>query len=585
MNRKKAVGVGGGVILLATVGFVIFGHYTGREGLLGGPRSTDVSSIPKASESVSGAEFRGPMASLGRRLSADVAEVKDVSESGKYSRLIVLEESHGSPLQQIEEAIVLTRAYSKDHLREIVLEGYLIDEPAIKWKTLRDLGTPATRAIVGIRQLETGLFTGAEYVAYVFGDIRLVPGENSNQRPELDTSIESDVLGVVLELGRSRLDRVDAHIVETLLVSLGSSGKSVEERRVLLAKIGELLGPKYPLGEKYISSLMEPVGSSIEREMAVLLELKGDAKAAGVPDKLYESMEKKMSFLASRSAATSTLLKSIQSEDSSSLGALIIGAGHTPGAVAALRERRPFVVLAGKTFGDRHDPSHLGYDKFTSRSKGRPLTIGGISSEIFSAVRSRGGMKESPGLTFDYVRAINELDTILFLSQSGGGGNEPPIVPDSKAAFPFPWFNRMDGFEGEFWKVSASSIAWVDEQGQIVATFDERKSKTWDAKTQMPVGARAIVFDMRLRVGEGLVYTAKVAPAAEGEQIHETIERFRMDLIEGVEHELLAARDRLRNKKPEPEPRTPNVDQRRPSWNHIAALGKSREAVLRTQFK
>ena len=89
--------------------------------------------------------FDGRMQSLGKRLGKDVANVTKASDSGAYSPVIVLEETHGSPLQQVEEAIVLTRALGGENLREIVLEGYLIDKSAIDWKSLHDRATPTAR--------------------------------------------------------------------------------------------------------------------------------------------------------------------------------------------------------------------------------------------------------------------------------------------------------------------------------------------------------------------------------------------------------------------------------------------------------
>ena len=79
-------------------------------------------------------------------------------------------------------------------------------------------------------------------------------------------------------------------------------------------------------------------------------------------------------------------------------------------------------MLAGKSYGDTRDPSQLSKDQIDSRSKGEPLPKGGLSYDIFFALQKRG-MKEQPGLAFDYIRAENELDTILFLRAGGRWGS------------------------------------------------------------------------------------------------------------------------------------------------------------------
>ena len=52
----------------------------------------------------------GRMNALGRRLGEGVAKVMKSSDSGAGSPVIVLQETHESRLQQVEQAIVLTRA-------------------------------------------------------------------------------------------------------------------------------------------------------------------------------------------------------------------------------------------------------------------------------------------------------------------------------------------------------------------------------------------------------------------------------------------------------------------------------------------
>ena len=131
-------------------------------------------------------------------------------------------------------------------------------------------------------------------------------------------------------------------------------------------------------------------------------------------------------------------------------------------------------------------------------------------------------------------------------------------------------------------------MAWVDERGRIVTTYDDCCERMeWDDATHMPVGAKAMVFDIRLRAAGDLVYTAKVAPAVEGSPIRESNEHFRRDLVKSVEAELLAARGRLLNATHPYTPKRvqPEVDQRRPSYNVNAIIGKSRDVVCCTPWE
>ena len=312
-------------------------------------------------------------------------------------------------------------------------------------------------------------------------------------------------------------------------------------------------------------------------------ELRKHARSKTVARDVIPDIEAHASFLKARSEATTTMVKSLPTSGGSSPSAIVIGAGHTAKTMKYLRGKHPYVVLAGDSYGDLNDRSKLSPEEYNLRSDGKPLREGGLSVRIFSALRKKG-KKPQPGLTFDYIRAENELDTILFLASAGGGGSQsPPNGP----ADPRSWFNSDGGYEGEFWKVLASSLAWVDKDGNVVAKYETLEGVKWDSATQMLIGATALVFDLQLRAADGLVYTAKVAASAEGSQLQETIANFRKNFVETVETELLAARNSLlkgENRYPTNQGQT-HIDQRKPSWNVNAMIGNNRDAVCIANFQ
>jgi hypothetical protein len=352
-----------------------------------------------------------------------------------------------------------------------------------------------------------------------------------------------------------------------------------------------LAGKNLPVVKKSLQSTFDPVGRPIEQEIDTLNELRKYARGKAVPDETFAAMDDFERFLKARSAATDTMVKALPTGGGKSPKAIIIGAGHGEKTYSLLKKSHPFVALVSEGYDNPDDPSNLSSEEFRQRSKGEPLRKSRLQDEIFSALRKQG-KKPQPGLGFDYIRVENELDTVLFLAQaggggkgsSGGGGDGPPTLP---AGHPMLWFNGDGGWEGEFWKVVASDLAWVDAEGKTVVKYDELVGKPWDPATQMPVGAKALVFDLKLKVGKDLIYSAKVAPAVDGSPLQESIGRFRKDLVKAVEAELLAARDRLR-KAGDGYAITeiqPEVAQRRPAWNVDAIIGRSRDAVCKANFK
>lgn len=516
------------------------------------------------------------MREVGLRLGSGVAQVFDSSDSGSEARLIILEETHESRLQQIEQAIILTRAYRDDGLRKIVLEGYCKDKPQINWQQLRGLSDPSTRALVAIKQLELGLIGSGEFAGLVFDDVQLIACETSSEYIDHAKNTINLVVNTTLQVGAAMLSQPDHVKFQVLEKRL-----QVDDEKVFLSAlsdIGDLFEKESKPASNCLKIFAQPMKHSIEQKIEVMQALRSLVNKSDAPEELKHAIDDYEAFLTARSRATTTMINSLPKGESALTG-IIIGGAHAAKTMEETKAKFPFVVLAGDSYSDRNHPSAMTPDDYNSRMLGEPLIGDGVSKEIFHALGE--AKKHPPGLTFDLYRAENELDNILFLALAGGSGGQGPPSPP----YGHEWLKGDAGWRGQFWEVRPESIVWVNEKGAIVAEYNDAKNKKWNATTRMPEGATAMAFDVRL-LGKNLVYTAKVRAAVENQPLRETIEQFRSDLANTVESELLKARLRLQNN--EKNYATKNIEselfQRRPVWNVDAIIGKDRANVMTANY-
>ena len=126
------------------------------------------------------------VAEMARTISAGAGTVGDVKSDGTTGPVLVLEENHAASLGQLNQALLLTRAYEKYGLRTVVLEGYSQgDVDAAAGKLRQKLSGPAGNAVedVGAALVSEGEITAVEFVALVHPDIHVAKGALSQTAP------------------------------------------------------------------------------------------------------------------------------------------------------------------------------------------------------------------------------------------------------------------------------------------------------------------------------------------------------------------------------------------------------------------
>ena len=124
---------------------------------------------------------------IAEKVSADVATAKDARVGFRGRPVFIVEEYHNSRKLQIEAAVCLVRLYDHTQLRDIALEGYIIDGRAISTKWYAEVAGSdfGARVRVAVQLLKEGEIRCAEFMALTYDDCVLHPIDKADEHTAL----------------------------------------------------------------------------------------------------------------------------------------------------------------------------------------------------------------------------------------------------------------------------------------------------------------------------------------------------------------------------------------------------------------
>lgn len=534
------------------------------------------------------------MRASAEELAKDVARVTKIGV-GDGTPILIFEEDHSSRLQQVEQAIVLVRAYDKGTLKRIVVEGYVQEGPRVSYEALRQIGTAEGRSAVALGRLERGECSSAEFLSWLFRDIEIIPAE-SVQEYRLETfqksiAAEKDVVMSVLTAGAEHLTGDDrAAFVRTMNQLAGAQTEADKER--LMKELLKLAGKSDPAVGRILSTDGKDQ-RSIEQELSDVKAVKELISTTnGMSSKDAAPIEEETRLLDLRSKASLTMVANLEAARSAAPSiALIIGAGHTARVTAQLSEKKlPYAVFTAESFSMAKDPSAYSSDEYDRLMASQPAEPGGIAAQLRNwIVPAHGAMKNPPQSLRPDWQAESELYefTAVLLGEDDDGDGAVPVGPPTLSLQDEGTYWSLKRWAGRFVSINLPSIVWLDDNDKVVNT------EPWDRKRRCPTGATHILFDARVTRENSMPATTLTVKARLGTGANVPAQRvqFQKAIADRIDtakllKEMGMIRTRLKDGK-KPIAQVPNekgVYQLQPTQSVNMLVGFDHLAVAATKF-
>ncbi len=366
---------------------------------------------------------------LAEHVASGVAAIGDVHDGPRGRRILILEERHDSRALQIESAICLVRLHEQAQLRDIALEGYLLEEKPITtdWYS-ETAGSLAARARVAVQLLKEGEISCAEFAALVYDDCRLYPIDRQADHPaEPDVKSQNAPTMYLVRLGEANLDQNDARNQELLnelsviIAAFKEADRSgektrVEEKRVemreKLTEYYDYVTSHDPWARKTMEAIRADTNWVLSERIELYREIERRAGRAHAPlrDEDKEAMRSLLEWFEARHRASKAMTAEtgkIADAGGSGPVAMILGTAHTKDVVDVFgHEDRPWVTIRPNArSGNRGDIAMSMYSR-----KGERLSLysDGIVATLINEFGTRE-MKPRPVLMQPWFQAKAEL--------------------------------------------------------------------------------------------------------------------------------------------------------------------------------
>lgn len=391
---------------------------------------------------------------IGARVPSKAASVKRIHPGHKVSApMVVIEETHASRAGQAEVALILSAMHDGFALKNIVLEGYLKEDPSIADDSLPKLmgaDTPVARARLMSDMLRSGDMSGAEFAKVVYPEMQLIPAEKSSEYSS-DQNVDA-MVALPLYLGQIALNSLDQsgqakaerwakdhHLLD------GGTDKAQRFRDVL--NFSDFVISLDPWSKQTWARFQDEVQvTSIEEEIAAIEGILARAKEREVkmPAEYDQIMSDYLSFLRKRGAASQTIVNvanDIAERPDSAIVAVNIGAGHTS-MVSQLLDKSdvPYVLVSLNSLHDKKARGDMTMAELDRKYARLPVSSGPISDALIKAFPVAGAQarnKPKPVVQLEWFKAKTELystiDTVSSILEDveRGGDGGPPTPPRS----------------------------------------------------------------------------------------------------------------------------------------------------------
>lgn len=480
------------------------------------------------SKQVSSGNPRAPAVDVKTIAEAVSRDIGTVSRSGTGSRgapILVLEETHTSRPGQLEQAIALVRLHEQFDLRDIALEGYLKERPAIttEWFARAGRGlTPTERAAVSAQMLRDAEISAAEFMKLTYDDIVLHPIETlAEHAVELKGEAASISLTYLLKIAQTSLRESHVPRLQQLQREVESaSGTSKAEKVKEMLDYILSVDPWTKAKGAAFADTNRLTSTTAEKLVAEVEEIEQRARKVGaaLDEKDKRAMEENLRFWRGRAAASRTMIAEtgrIADRPGVRLVALNIGAAHTDGMAAMLdREKRPYAVIRPLALSGGMSTSLAEMGALERKYKGLSIFNEGITKELLDAFPVRTQKKPEPGLNQPWFQAKSEMN--LFTSRivrrvipAPGSSGAPPNTPRPPSGSP-PFGFGDDDLRGKWIYIDPKRISAVPNENAVLfpvvlsSADPSRQKELWVKAGFSPAFTVPVTSDERKAVEEML---------------------------------------------------------------------------------
>jgi hypothetical protein len=434
---------------------------------------------------------------------ADIKEIGTVIDSyngqNGNAPIIILDEIHGRPAVQIEQALMFTKMYYENNMRHIVLEAHLKSDPPIntqyfhgltkKWSDKSADNDLIAKASVATQLLKEGEIGAAEFLALVYQDIVIIPSENLE---EYRVDLPGDAGEIPLQYLLKMAIEEEATFEESLVADFKKAEKEYDEikdsentnivekawikysnllkevRRDIF-EVDEWILEKYEEIEKNknFSSM------SLNNMVKIAREIKAKAEEDGVN---ISSEEQKLidafiEFYSARDQASYTMLSTAidVAEGQNGVIGMVVGAGHTIDIVEEFKNQdQTFVAIRPNSVKSKPWLWNDYYkEAYNRKEEGLSLFSEGINKTFVDEFGTANEKKPKPVLMQPWFQAKSEIYLALYKAveimlppngrgpggPSGPGGGGKWISMNGGRAIIVP-----DGKNGKYYCLSESSL-------------------------------------------------------------------------------------------------------------------------------
>jgi|GEM_PF-1510820 len=475
---------------------------------------------------------------IGKNVVTDVAQVTQVSQGKKGAPIIIIEESHASRGQRLEAAIVLNRLRNDYKVAHIGLEGSIKEKPPIdsKWffKAARD--QPGSGTSVAVSLLHEGEINSVEFMELAYDNIDAIPIETEKEY-EVKAPDEAEVYFILAtRLYQQALKslRPDHKTKLEKMLSEAKDKNTTEQEKVNQKVIKYLYSfkPTELSDDPWIKEVSDKLfnkGSSSRLSIEEEIKFLGDVQAhiettlGALKAEEKQHISVFVDFLKARAASNKTMVDatSVVADKSDTYAvAMVVGAGHTKGIGALLKEAdRPFAVITPNFLNSTEDPTALSPQMYDSKVQGKSVYTGQVTETILNAFQSDSNRIPPPVLQQRWFNAKSELYIYterITQKYFPPGGGKPPGGGE------LPLFSSGD-FDGDFIRIDPSKIKVVKDEetsNALTVVFPVEINPKDPARTK-------VLWVKSGRSGEGL------PPAGE----KENVERMLKDALADAKNE------------------------------------------------
>jgi len=267
--------------------------------------------------------------------------------------VVAFEETHISPIGQIEIALMMYRLYRDHGMRHLALEGYIEGSKLdAKWFHDRTV-SPSWKRRVATRLLAQGEISSAEYLAILLPKLSVHPIEDEAQYSvDLGTAGAAPTI-YLFRIASKSLDQSIAPILQEL-----------QQEKKIKELIEYVIKSNHWTAEK--SEQLDPKSKVISAEqwLSLLDEIESKAREVSYEPSSgeRESMKKTKEFFTTANKRSSTMVRKVvqlAQQHSEAPVAMVIGAAHTDGVCRLFdQQKTAYMVITPNSLETSKDEAN-----------------------------------------------------------------------------------------------------------------------------------------------------------------------------------------------------------------------------------